>query len=162
MRMREDTLLHSRHSNAFANTCNVQEDTGRKDKSIAGLTQEMLRLKDELAKKPAAPESQGTKVVVVTPKITVTMPDGTAHDQGKMNLPKHVLQVCTHLLLILLLLLLPPPPLPTPPPPPPPPPPLHHRYARPLSTCLCVCLCVCVCTSCVACLPQVCWSPRDA
>jgi len=40
----------------------------------------------------------GTKVVVVTPKITVSLPDGSTHDDGKMNLPKHVLQVCCSVL----------------------------------------------------------------
>ena len=29
----------------------------------------------------------------MTPKITVSLPDGTSLDHGKMNLPKHVLQV---------------------------------------------------------------------
>jgi len=40
----------------------------------------------------------GTKLVVVTPKITVSLPDGSTHGYGKMNLPKHVLQVCCRVL----------------------------------------------------------------
>ena len=39
------------------------------------------------------PADAGTKVVVVTPKITVSLPDATSLDHGKMMLPKHVLQV---------------------------------------------------------------------
>ena len=70
-----------------------QEQVGLKEKNIADLSKEIAKLKDELAAKSKSAEGGGTKVVVVTPKITVTMPDGVAYDNGKMNLPKHVLQV---------------------------------------------------------------------
>jgi hypothetical protein len=69
----------------------LQSQLAPKDTTISQLNKEIERLKSELAK---GPENTGTKVVVVTPKITVSLPDGTAHDFGKMSLPIHVLQVC--------------------------------------------------------------------
>lgn len=64
-----------------------------KDKVVTALKKEIEKLKEELAAKESAPpENSGTKVVVVTPKITVSMPDGSMRDHGKMGLPKHVLQ----------------------------------------------------------------------
>jgi hypothetical protein len=72
----------------------AQNMLSEKDKVVTALKKEIEKLKEELAAKESAPpENSGTKVVVVTPKITVSMPDGSMRDHGKMGLPKHVLQV---------------------------------------------------------------------
>ena len=71
----------------------VQEKLSELDKVMIDLKKEIEKLKEELAAKSSPPENPGTKVVVVTPKITVSMPDGSMIDHGKMRLPMHVLQV---------------------------------------------------------------------
>ncbi len=71
----------------------VQEKLSEKEKVIVDLNKEIEKLKEELAAKSSPQENPGTKVVVVTPKITVSMPDGSMIDHGKMRLPMHVLQV---------------------------------------------------------------------
>jgi chromosome segregation ATPase len=80
-------------SDERARSDGLQQQVLVKDAEIADLQKEIHKLQallDEMSKK--ANENPSTKVVVVTPKITVSLPDGSAHDHGKMNLPKHVLQ----------------------------------------------------------------------
>ena len=69
----------------------LQDQLVQRDAAISTQRSEIERLTAELAAERNK-EAPGTKVVVVTPKISVSMPDGNAQDFGKMHLPLHVLQ----------------------------------------------------------------------